>query len=346
MGRGVLRPDLAASVLRLDRHKPSEALAPFVDYYWIPRWDLRGRPPHEQTVLPHPNVHLVFEASGAGIFGVDRRLFTRSLSGLGLAFGVRFSAGGFRPFWQAPISQLTDRVVPAARLFGPRAEKTRQAIIGDFGVDDGVMIGYAEALLHSVMPERDPLAEQAAALVSRVTDDPVLRRVDQLSASSGLTVRTLQRLFADYVGVSPKWVMRRARLHEAAERAGSGEPVDWAALASDLGYADQAHLTRDFTVTIGVPPARYAAATLFAGTVLSLVSGRPRAPSRAALMSFMTSVGNFRALRARRTTAMSHGCGQDHCRVTSPWLRSRPTGDTAEAGGTWGGGARPLLLRG
>ena len=56
--------------------------------------------------------------------------------------------------------------------------------------------------------------------------------------------------------------MRRARLHEAAERADSGEPVDWAALASDLGYADQAHLTRDFTVTIGVPPTRYAAAPL------------------------------------------------------------------------------------
>ena len=207
-------------------------------------------------------MHLVFEASGAGIFGVDRRLFTRSLSGLGLAFGVRFTAGGFRPFWQAPISQLTDRVVPAARLFGPRAEQTRQAIMGDPDEDDARMIAYAEALLGSVLPERDPLAEQVAALVSRITDDPGLRRVDQLSAESGLTARTLQRLFADYVGVSPKWVMRRARLHEAAERADSGEPVDWALLASDLGYADQAHLTRDFTVTIGVPPSRYAAAPL------------------------------------------------------------------------------------
>src|SRR5215470_13127573 len=276
MGRGVLRPDLAASVLRLDRHKPAEALAPFVDYYWIPRWDLRGQPPHEQAVLPHPNVHLVFEASGAGIFGVDRRLFTRTLSGLGLAFGIRFTAGGFRPFWQAPISQLTDRVVPAARLFGPRAEKTRQAIMrdadaggfdaggsgagdcgaGDFGAGDARMIGWAEVLLRSVLPDRDPLAEQVAALVSRITDDPGLRRVDQLSAESGMTARTLQRLFADYVGVGPKWVMRRARLHEAAERADSGEPVDWACLASDLGYADQAHLTRDFTVTIGVPPSR------------------------------------------------------------------------------------------
>jgi AraC-like DNA-binding protein len=59
------------------------------------------------------------------------------------------------------------------------------------------------------------------------------------------------------VGVSPKWVMRRARLHEAALRADGGEPVDWAALAFDLGYADQAHLTREFTATIGVPPSRY-----------------------------------------------------------------------------------------
>jgi len=310
MGRGVLRPDLAASVIRLDRHKPADALAPFVDYYWIVRWDLRGHPPHEQTVLPHPNVHLVFEASGAGIFGVDRRLFTRSLSGLGLGFGVRFTAGGFRPFWQAPISQLTDRVVPAARLFGPRAEKTRQAIMDDFasGGSDGVMIGSAEALLLSVLPERDPLAERAAALVARITDDPGLRRVDQLAASSGMTPRTLQRLFADYVGVSPKWVMRRARLHEAAERADSGEPVDWAALASDLGYADQAHLTRDFTVTIGVPPARYAAAPLFdpaAGIVFSLSGGRPWAPSRAALMSFLTSAGWERICRGvKRSTTI------------------------------------------
>jgi AraC-like DNA-binding protein len=264
MGRGVLRPEEAATRFRLVRHSPSQVMAPFVEYYWIPRWDLRGQPPFAQTILPHPNVHLVFEASGAGIFGVDRRLFTRSLSGLGLAFGVRFLAGCFRPFWQAPISQLTDRVVPAARLFGPQAERARQAIMrigpaGSEGDADARMIGYAEALLCSLRPERDPLAEQVAALVSHITADPGLRRVDELAAASGMTARSLQRLFADYVGVSPKWVMRRARLHEAAERADSGEPVDWAMLASDLGYADQAHLTRDFTATIGISPTRYAA---------------------------------------------------------------------------------------
>jgi transcriptional regulator GlxA family with amidase domain len=96
--------------------------------------------------------------------------------------------------------------------------------------------------------------------VDRIVADASLRRVDELALASGMTVRALQRLFAEYVGVSPKWVMRRARLHDAAARADSGEPVDWAGLAAALGYADQAHLTRDFTATIGVPPTRYARA--------------------------------------------------------------------------------------
>jgi transcriptional regulator GlxA family with amidase domain len=97
--------------------------------------------------------------------------------------------------------------------------------------------------------------------VKRITEDPGLQRVAQLAGASGLSERKLQRLFSDYVGVSPKWVMRRARLHEAALRVEAHGPasVDWAALAADLGYADQAHLTRDFTATLGAPPTRYAA---------------------------------------------------------------------------------------
>jgi len=260
MGRGVLRPDLAAGRFDLVRLTPSAPLAPFVDYYWIVRWDLRGQPAHEQTILPHPNVHLVFEASGAGLYGVDRSLFARRLSGRGKVLGVRFRAGCFRPFWGAPISQLSDRVVPGVRVFGPLAEKTRQAIM--CAESDAEMTSHAESLLFSALPEPDPVAEQVARMVALITSSPWLRRVDQLSDACGLSVRSLQRLFADYVGVSPKWVMRRARLHEAALRADAGEPVDWAALASDLGYADQAHLTRDFTATIGVPPSRYAAAPL------------------------------------------------------------------------------------
>jgi AraC-like DNA-binding protein len=151
-------------------------------------------------------------------------------------------------------------VLPAAGLLGPEADRAcGRAMASD--ADDAAMIAAAAGLLRGRGAAADPVVEQVAGLVGRITADPGLQRVAQLAELSGLTERRLQRLFADYVGVSPKWVMRRARLHEAALRVEADGPaaVDWAALAADLGYADQSHLTRDFTATLGVPPTRYAA---------------------------------------------------------------------------------------
>src|SRR3546814_16138458 len=67
----------------------------------------------------------------------------------------------------------------------------------------------------------------------------------------------LQRMVADYVGVGPKWVVRRCRILDAAEAAHSGSPTDWAALAAELGFSDQSHLVRAFTAVVGTPPSTY-----------------------------------------------------------------------------------------
>lgn len=257
MGAGVLRPAAAARRLTLARHAPPADLAPFIDFFWVVRWELTGQPSHEQAILPHPNVNLAFETTGAFIYGVDTRIFTRRLTGDGKALGVRFRPGGFRPFHSGRIATLTDRVVLAGEVFGPAVASALERVLA--AASDEAMIASAAGLLRGAAPRPDPVTEQVAGMVGRITTDPALRRVGELAAAFGIAERRLQRLFADYVGVSPKWVMRRARLHEAALRADSGDVVDWAALAADLGYADQAHLTRDFTATLGVPPSRYAA---------------------------------------------------------------------------------------
>jgi hypothetical protein len=69
--------------------------------------------------------------------------------------------------------------------------------------------------------------------------------------------RSLQRLFSNYVGVSPKWVIQRFRLQEAVSHLSKNEPVDLAALAQALGFFDQAHLTRNFTRLVGCSPLAY-----------------------------------------------------------------------------------------
>jgi AraC-like DNA-binding protein len=59
-------------------------------------------------------------------------------------------------------------------------------------------------------------------------------------------------------GLHPKWLLQRRRLQEAAARLRSGG-TDLARLAADRGYADQAHLTRDFRTVTGLTPGQFAA---------------------------------------------------------------------------------------
>ncbi|MYW03109.1 AraC family transcriptional regulator [Streptomyces sp. SID3343] len=263
--RGVLRADVAPGEWDVNLYDPAPDIAPYVEYYWIVRWDRRGQSPYRQQVLSHPNVHLVFEEPHAAVYGIVRSVFTRELVGAGHVFGIRFRAGGFRPFLGGPVADLADRVVPAAELFGPKITRVSDTVLAT--ADELDRVASAETYLRSILPAPtddatvpDPLVAEVAAIVARLTANPDLFRVDDVAEEAGMSVRRLQRLFAEYVGANPKWVLRRARLLEVAERARRGVGVDWAGLAADLGYADQAHLTRDFTATVGAPPARYAKA--------------------------------------------------------------------------------------
>jgi AraC-like DNA-binding protein len=74
----------------------------------------------------------------------------------------------------------------------------------------------------------------------------------------GMPERTLQHLFKTHVGVGLKWIIRRYRLMEAAELAESGSDQNWTAIAHQLGYADQAHFTNDFTKLVGRAPSDHA----------------------------------------------------------------------------------------
>jgi AraC-like DNA-binding protein len=251
--RGVLRPDEHEPIVDVATHGPSAPAIPFVEFYWHVRWHVQT--PYDTKVLAHPNIHLVFERPEPLVYGVDRGLFVRRLEGEGQVLGIKFRPGGFRPFTDQPMSALADRHIPATEFFGPEILTTGAAIHAA-GAD---MAALAEEFLLPRLPERpDPVAQDVAMMVERMTTAPDLFRVDQAAGELNVSVRTLQRLFSEYVGASPKWVLRRARLHEAASRADQGTAIDWAALAADLGYSDQAHLTRDFTATVGTSPAAYA----------------------------------------------------------------------------------------
>jgi AraC-like DNA-binding protein len=246
---------------------PSAALAPFVDHYWLTRWDRRGIAARDAASLLDPCVHLQVQDGRAQVMGVVRGTFRMRIEGVGCVVGVKFRPGGFYPFVSRPVVEWTDRVAPAAEVLGgvgatdtPWASDLTDAAVaclGDAAAHAAIVTTHLDAFLAARLPARDATAEDVADLVSLIAATGDIRRIGDLVKASGRSERTLHRLFARYVGASPAWVIKRYRLQAAARRLTAYPPADARAVAWESGYADQAHFIRDFRATIGVTPGAY-----------------------------------------------------------------------------------------
>jgi AraC-like DNA-binding protein len=253
--RGVLRPVAEGGKFRHERTAASEALAGVVQHFWSVRWDLRGAKPFVPETLPHPNVHMVFEDGGASIAGVHTGRFTTKLKDTGWVFGVKFRPGAFRPYLERSVASLRDRTVPIDEVFGTRGAALARQVL-DLG-SDAEKAAAVERFLNERMTPSDPNVERAGRIVDEIAENREIVSVEQVVERARLGKRTLQQLFNSYVGVGPKWVINRYRLHEAVERLQAGAQINFTELAMELGYFDQAHFIRDFRKLVGCTPAAY-----------------------------------------------------------------------------------------
>jgi AraC-like DNA-binding protein len=229
-----------------------------VEHFWAVRWHFHGSAPYLVETLPHPSVHLVFKTGvGGRIQGVARGKFSTLLEGNGGVLGCKFRPGGFYPFTRAPVASLTDATITLGSVWGAHGTELERTVLARHN-DDG-KIEVIERFLRDRRPEPDEGAALAATIVYGIAADRGILTVEDVARRFGLNLRRLQRLFARYVGVNPKWVIQRYRLHEAAEQLARA-PASQAALALELGYADQAHFVKDFKAVVGTSPAAYASA--------------------------------------------------------------------------------------
>ncbi|MGE0791344.1 MAG: DUF6597 domain-containing transcriptional factor [Sandaracinaceae bacterium] len=262
---GILDPRRGFRHFALDRRAPPADLEEVIERFWTVRWDLAPGACFEQEILPHPCANLSSERSPVvlspevRVTGLSTERFVARLEGSGGVFGTKLTPGGLFAIARVPTASLVGRRASLSEVTGhdvelrdldPRAE-------GD---------GFEEAsrrmaeLVRAVLTERpiDARVLRINALVARVREDRSILRVDDLARIDGGSVRQLQRDFKQVVGIGPKWVIRRARVQDAAERVANGERVDWARTAQDLGYHDQAHLIHEFRAQVGWTPEAYA----------------------------------------------------------------------------------------
>jgi AraC-like DNA-binding protein len=240
----------------LERFPPSPDLAALVERHWLVTWALPEGRSGSITLLPQPCVNVVLDRGRLAIAGVGRERFTYVYQGVGRVFGVKFRPGAFLPFLGEPVSTITDVTLPAERIWGSAATELGEEMAALPRVEQ--LIAAAEGFLRARWPPEDPQVELVGRIVGALLHDREIARVEDVARRFDLRPRTLQRLFARYVGVSPKFVLRRYRLHEAAAALARAQDRPWAEVAAELGYFDQSHFIRDFTAAIGMTPVAYA----------------------------------------------------------------------------------------
>ncbi|MEV6138830.1 helix-turn-helix domain-containing protein [Nocardia sp. NPDC051990] len=257
--KGILHPDEQTRHRSLARLPAGPAVGWFVEWYWSVRWDLTGRPPYYAEVLPFPCVNVTFERSetrtGGFVNGVCTTKFVRELSGVGETFGIRFRAGGFGAFTGLDVGAFRNTAVPLTDVLPEAAELADDVLAEPSDIKRRTII---EDFLIGRTAVADPNYRLLLRIVAAMEQDQELTRVDQVTDRFDIPIRTLQRMFRRYVGAGPKWVLRRYRIQDGADLLARGRIEDLAALATELGYFDQAHFSREFAAEVGMAPLEYA----------------------------------------------------------------------------------------
>jgi AraC-like DNA-binding protein len=248
---------------RMFRYGVAPEFEGLLQRFWIPVWSVPPGQEAPQKVLQYPVSLLVVTGEYARFYGVVPGLSTTVLSGEGWAVGLMCEPAAGALIAGSSMAGFTDRFVDVSDVLGPAGERLTERVRAAMTADptstaahSAVMAAYADAL-RPFLPV-DPEGRLVNRLVAFVESRSDVTRVAQVCAEFELSERALQRLVQRRLGLSPKWLIQRRRLQEAAERL-RARATTLAEVAADLGYADQPHFIRDFSKVTSMTPGEFAA---------------------------------------------------------------------------------------
>ncbi|MGK2924351.1 MAG: helix-turn-helix domain-containing protein [Lysobacterales bacterium] len=250
--------------------QPAPDLADAIDCYWEGWGEI---PPLVEKIMPRTSVELMFNLRGRHrVLELDgKKLGSRHdngwLSGLQRRYllietfdGSHFVCARLKPWgaWRLlrePMTSVSCQVPLVDEIWGDGIALLSERLAAApnaFARFDLLENDLRRRLDHRARPDRGII--EAAR---RLRHSQGRLRIDALCRDIGTSRATLSRKFAEQVGLAPKTYARVVRIGALMQRLAQSGPDDWAMLAEDFGYHDQAHLTHDFREFCGATPAEY-----------------------------------------------------------------------------------------
>ncbi len=268
-GPAPIRSDERSGVLQprnLNRYNagrlpPAPYIAHVVDGFWHVNWLLEPGERIDQRIIDLPLITLTIEEGNVpGPFvatGVQSSAWVREIEGQGSVFAIRLRPAGLRALSDLSPARIADATVPITQLLDERLYSLLNTIAIESTPERRALVANT-AIRERLDGHRLNANQRLANRIFEVLTDDVRARVGvDLATELNVGERSIQRALKETIGHGPKWVSRRIRLQEVARLLATDPDLDLGALALDLGYTDQAHLTNDFREVANVSPAAY-----------------------------------------------------------------------------------------
>src|SRR5215510_1910276 len=237
---------------------PGGVLGNFVELLWL--YDPYVVSHAHERLLPTATTELVFDlregvlgSAASVVAGPHSEYSVLDTSESASVLGVHFKPGGAFPFFGIPAGELHNQDVSLDCLWGARAEAVRDQLLrapspeAKFDVLEQALIDVARTL------DR----HRAVAFALQELSAPRRRSIAEVTEAIGMSQRCFIERFRHEVGMTPKLFSRVQRFQEVVRTVHPLRDVDWADIAVDCGYFDQAHFIHDFRAFSGLTPSSY-----------------------------------------------------------------------------------------
>jgi AraC-like DNA-binding protein len=238
-------------------YRPRAPLGDFVELLWLAKRE--GLAHRRERLLPMGTMELVIDLTDARqrpvVCGAHSEPFEIETSQPATILGVHFKRGGAFPFLGVPAGELHNSHVPLDALWGKRTAELHERVLEAATAATRFQV-LEQALL--AQATRPLVRHRAVAFALAQFEAPTqVRTVSEVVDRIGLSQRRFIELFRDEVGLTPKLYRRVERFQRLLQRVHGAPGVDWAEVALECGYYDQAHFVNEFRTFSGLNPSTY-----------------------------------------------------------------------------------------
>jgi AraC-like DNA-binding protein len=188
-------------------------------------------------------------------------------------FGIRFHPARGAAFLGQAATFLTDKILLLAQVSSQIDSSFASVLTADWNPEVDSCRAAVDRILLDQLAVSTAADLPIAAVVDRLAGLDFLPSITEMAIELGISSRQLQRRFLASVGLPPKQFVRVLRFVRMWQVASMRRPETWAALAAEHGYADQAHMVREFRAFGVEPPTHFFSQDWYEATELSRVSG-------------------------------------------------------------------------